>query len=126
MVIENIVFIERGSVEIHVAARNIRGAVFEKTCYHFDIIGDAVRRGFDNLGLFDVQFFAVFKKPVCIEFRDLHNGLMLAFRAFQHLVLARVGIRRKMSDIGYVHRASDVNPRVVDILFKHVFHDVRT
>ena len=50
---------------------------------------------------------------------------MLALCALEHLVLALVGVARKVADVGDVHDALDVIAGIAQILFKNVLHDVR-
>ena len=126
MVVEDIVFFQLGGVKIHVAARDICGAVVKQARYHFDIFGNAMRCGLDYLGLFDVQFGAVLKKLIRIKLRYLHNGFVLTLCAFEHFILACVRVRRKVSHVGYIHCALNVYTRVIDIFFENVFHYIRT
>ncbi len=51
---------------------------------------------------------------------------MLALCTLQHLVLARIGVACKMSDIGYVHGTLYVVAGKAQIFFKHVLHHIRT
>ena len=64
---------------------------------------DAARRRNDDLRALDAKLFAVTEKCVGIELRNLHDGLVLAARALEHLVFAGVGIGSQMSHVGDIH-----------------------
>ena len=50
---------------------------------------------------------------------------MLAAGALEHLVLAGVGVARKVAYVRDVHRAGHIVAEAAQRLFKHVLHDVR-
>ena len=123
-VVENIIFLELGGVKIHVAAGKIGVAGVHELGDYLDVLVDAVRRRLDDVRRLDVEFGAVGEERVGIEFRDLHDGLVLALCALEHLVLAFVGVRGQVADVGNVHNALDVIAEVAQVLLENVLHDV--
>ena len=124
-VAENIIVFELGGIKIDVAARDIRIALFKEHLYHVDECIDAARRRNDDLRALDAKLFAVTEKSVGIELRNLHDGLVLAARALEHLVFAGVGIAGKVADVRDVHGAGHVIAEVAQGFFQHILHDVR-
>ena len=104
-VVENIIFLELGGVKIHVAAGKIGVAGVHELGDYLDVLVDAVRRRLDDVRRLDVELGAVGEERAGIEFRDLHDGLVLALCALEHLVLAFVGVRGQVADVGNVHNA---------------------
>ena len=123
-VAENIIVFELGGIKIDVAARDIRISLFKEHLYHVDERIDAARRRNDDLRALDAKFFAVTEKCVGIELRNLHDGLVLAARALEHLVFAGVGIAGKVADVRDVHGAGHVIAEVAQGFFQHILHDV--
>ena len=113
-----------GCVKIHVSAGDISIALVYKRGNDADEFVNTARGRLNDFRLFDVQRVAIRKEGVRIELRDLHNRLMLALCALEHLVLARVRVARQVTDICYVHRARDVISRKAQVFFKHVLHHI--
>ena len=90
-----------------------------------DIVIDAVGRRLDNVGALYVEFSAVLEKGVGVEFRDLHDRLILTLRALEHFILARIGIRSQVSDVGDIHNALDVISGIAKRFFEDILHNVR-
>ena len=124
MLVKDVVLIELRGIEVNVAARLVGIAAFNQPLDQADVFLNAIRCRFNNVRPLDVQLPAVFEKRVRIVFRDFHNRFVLALCALEHLVLARVGIRRKVADIRNVHDALDVVAAVAEILLQHILHDV--
>ena len=125
-VVENIVALKLGGIEVHIAAGEVGIAGVKELGDDADIVIDAVGRGLDNVGALDVELLAVREESVGIELCDLHDALVLALCALEHLVLTLVGVGGQVANIGYVHDALDVIAEVAQILFKNVLHDVGT
>ena len=123
-VAEHVVRLELRGIEVDVAARDVGEALFNQLFDHLDERVDAACGRHDDLGLFDAELLAVGKERVGVEPRDLHDGLVLAAGALEHLVLAGVGVARKVADVRDVHRARHVVAEVAQRLFEHVLHDV--
>jgi len=124
VVVEDIVARELARVEVHIAAGDIGIAGVEQLRDDLDIIVDQARCGLDDVGALDVELLAVGEERVGVELGDLHDGLVLAAGALEHLVLALIGIRGQMADVGDVHDALDRIPGVTQILFQHILHDI--
>ena len=125
VLVENVVFFELGGIKVDVAALDIGIASIEQLRDDLDILVDAAGRGLDNIRPLDVELAAVVKEGIGIELGDLHDGLVLAAGALEHLVLALIGIGGQMADVGDVHDALDVIAGIAQVLFKNVLHDVR-
>ncbi len=124
-IVKSVVIVELRRIEINVSARFVGISLFDKRRYNAYKIVDARGCGLYDVGDADVQFFTVGEKSVGVEFRDLHNGLVLAARAFQHFVVARVAVAREVTDVRYVHNAGNVVPRVTQISVEYVLHNIR-
>ena len=124
MIVEDIVAFELGGVEIDISPRLIGVAGVHQLGDDLDILVDAVGRRLHDVRPLDVELLAVGKEGVRVELCDLHDGLVLALCALDHLVLALVGVGGQMADIRDVHDALDVVAAVAQVLFEHVFHDV--
>ena len=124
VVVEDIVALELARVEIHVAAGDVGIAGVEQLRDDFNIVVDQACRGLDDVGALDVELLAVGKERVGVELGDLHDGLVLALGALDHLVLALVGVARQVADVGDIHDAVHAVARKAQILFQHVLHDV--
>ena len=124
VLVENVVFFELGGIKVDVAALDIGIASIEQLRDDLDILVDAAGRGLDNIRPLDVELAAVVKEGIGIELGDLHDGLVLAAGALEHLVLSLIGIRGQMADVGDVHDALDRIPGVTQILFQHILHDI--
>ena len=124
-VVEDIVALELGGVEVHVAAGKIGVAGVHQLGDDLDILVDAVGGGLDHIGGLDVELGAVVEEGVGVELGDLQHGLVLAAGALEHLVLALVGVGGQMAHVGDVHDALDVVAQEAQVLLQHVLHDVR-
>ena len=124
MVVEDIVALELARIEVHIAASDIGIAGVEQLRDDLDIIVDQARCGLDDVGALDVELLAVGEERVGIELGDLHDGLVLALGALEHLVLALIGIRGQVSHVGDVHDAVYVVARVAQVFLQHVLHDI--
>ena len=56
--------------------------------------------------------------------RDLKHGLLLALCSLKHLILARISVAGKVSDVGNIHNAVDLITAVGEVFFKHVLHNI--
>ena len=124
VIVEDIVALELARVEIDVAAGEVGIAGVKELRDDLDVVVDETRRGLDNIRTLDVELAAVSKEGVGIVLGDLHDGLVLALGALDHLVLALVGVAREVADVGDVHHAVHAVTRKAQILFQHVLHDV--
>ena len=82
MVIEDIVFFQRGGVKVHISPGQICFALVQQSLYHMDILINTVGGRLYNVGPLDVQLVAVREESVGIKLRDLHDGLVLPAGAF--------------------------------------------
>ena len=124
VVIEDIIALELAGVEIDVAAGLIGIAGVEQLRDDPDIVVNEAGRGLDDVGALDVELAAVLEERVGVVLRDLHDGLVLAAGALEHLVLALVGVGCQVADVGDVHDAVDVIAREAQVLLEHVLHDI--
>ncbi len=123
-VVENVIAFELRGIEIYVASGSVGVIRIDELVYHLDVLGNAVRRGLDNVRALYIELFAVSEKGVCIVFRYIHNALVLALCALEHLVLAGVPVRGEVADVGYIHNALYVVAEEAEVLFQHVLHDI--
>ena len=124
MVVEDVVFIQRRGVKVHVAAGKIGFALVQKSLHHMNILVNTVGGRLHNIGPLDVQLVAVREKRVGVVFCDLHDGLVFPTGTLEHLVLAGVGIGGKVTHIGDVHDTLDVVAGIAQGLLQHILHDV--
>ena len=124
VLVEHIIFLQLGGIEIHVAAGQIGIALFQQALDHLDELLDAVGCRLHHIGGLDVQLFAVGKEGVGIETGDLHDRLVLPLSALEHLVLAGVGVRGQVAHIGDVHDPLHIVTAVAQVFFQHVLHDI--
>ena len=124
MLVEDIVPLQLGGVEVHIAAGEIRVAGVQKLGDDLDIIVNEAGSGLDHIRALDVQLAAILEKGIGVELGDLHDGLMLTLGALEHLVLALVGIGGQVAHIGDVHDAVHIIPGIAQVLLQHVLHDV--
>ena len=124
-VVEDVIALQLRGVEIHVAAGKIGIPGVHQLADDADVFVDAVGGGLHHIRGLDVQLCAVGKERVGVELRDLHDRLVFALRALEHLVFALVGVRGQMADVGDVHDALDGIAQPAQILFKNILHDVR-
>lgn len=73
-----------------------------------------------------MKLFAVCKKGIGIKLRDLHNALVLPAGALEHLILSCIRIGGKMPHIGDIHDPQHIIPRIAQVFFQHIFHNVGT
>ena len=124
VVVEHIVPLQLARVEVDVAAGEVGVAGVKQPGDDLDIVVDEAGGGLHDVGTLDVELLAVGKEGVGIELRDLHDGLVLALGALEHLVLALVGVARKVADVGDVHDAVDAVACEAEVLLQHILHDV--
>ena len=124
VVVEDVVPLQLGGVEVHVAAGHIGIALLQQAGDDLDIVVDEAGSGLHHVGALDVQLLAVGEERIGVVPGDLHNGLMLAPSALEHLILAFVGVGGQVSHIGDVHDAVHIVPGVAQVLLQHVLHDV--
>ncbi len=123
-VVEDVVLFQLAGVEVDVAAGEVGVAGVHELRDNLDVLVDAVRGGLDDVGRLDVELGAVVEEGVGVELCNLHDGLVLALCALEHLVLAGVGVGAQVADVGDVHDALDVVAEVAQVLLEHVLHDV--
>jgi len=92
MLVKNIVLLQLRCVKIDVSAGFVCITFFEKLFDHFDVVGDPVCSRNNIVGAADIQSLAVVKECVGVILCYFKNGLVFAARAFEHLVLAFVGV----------------------------------
>ena len=92
VLVEHIVFLELRGVKVYVSACGVGVSAVEKSGDHFYEIVDAVRRRLYDIGDFYVEFSAIVEECVGIEFRNLHDGFVLAPRPLEHFVFTCVGV----------------------------------
>ena len=107
-------------VEIHAVRRAVGVAVLLDVGDELDLLADVVGRAAENGRRLDVQRRHVREKLLGVQRGDLPRGLAGAPRAGLHLVLAGIGVRREMADIGDVHHVLDR----IAIPFQHALEHV--
>ena len=85
VVVEDVVLLQLGGVEVHVAPRLVGVALVQQSGDDLDILVDAAGGGLDGVGLSDVQLAAVLEEGVGVELGDLHDGLVLPLGALSIL-----------------------------------------
>ena len=123
-VVEHIVLFKLAGVEVHVAAGKVGVAGVHELGDYLDVLVDAVGGRLHDVWGLDVELGAVVEEGVGVELGYLHDGLVLALGALEHLVLAGVGVGAEVADVGDVHDALDVVAEVAEVLLKYVLHDV--
>ena len=91
-VVENIVALELGGVEVDVPAREVGVAGVHELRDNLDVLVDAVVAGSTTSGVLMFSLAQSGEEGVGVELRYLHDGLVLALRALEHLILAGVGV----------------------------------
>ena len=124
VVVEHVVALQLGGVEVDVASGLVGVALVQQAGHHLDELVDEPRGGLDHLGGFDVQLGAVVEKGVGIEPGDVHHRLVLPLGAFEHLVLAGVRVAGQVAHVGDVHHPVHLIALVPQELLQHVLHDV--
>ena len=124
VVVEDIVALQLGGIEIDIAAGGIGVAGIHQFGDDLDILIDTICCGLHHVGPLDVELTAVLKEGVGVELGDLHDGLVLPMRALEHLVLAGIGIGGQVPHVGDVHDPLDVVAQVTQVLLQHILHDV--
>ena len=77
--------------------------------------------GYHVGGLY-IELCAVGKESVGVKLSYLHYRLVLALRALEHFVIARIAVGSKVAYIGDVHYALNVQTRVSEVFFQNVLH----
>ena len=124
VVVEHIILLQLGGVEVDVAAGEVGVALVHEGGDDLDIVTDHAGSGLHHVGVLDVQLLAVGKEGIGIKLGDLHHGLVLPLGPLEHLVLAGVGVGGQVSHVGDVHDAGDVIARIAEQLLQHVLHDI--
>ena len=124
VIVEDVVPLQLTGVEIHVAASQIRVPSVDEFGDDLDIVVNKAGSGLHHIRTLDVQLPAVLEKRVGVILGDLHDGLVLALGALEHLILALVGIGGQVSHVGDVHDAVHVVARVAQVFLQHVLHDI--
>ena len=124
VLVEDIVPLQLGGVEVHIAAGEICVAGVQKLGNDLDIIINEAGGGLDHVRALDVQLAAILEKGIGVELGDLHDGLMLTLGALEHLVLALVGVGGQVSHVGDVHDAVHVVSGVAQVFLQHILHDI--
>ncbi len=124
VVVEDIVAVQFGGVEIDVASRKVRVAFLFQRLNYPDIILDHAGSGLHHVGTLDIQFPAVLKKRVGVKLGNLHHGLMLPLCALEHLILSGVGVAGQMPHVGNIHHPVHVEAHKAQVFLQHVLHDI--
>ena len=90
-------------VEIDAVRRPVGEAVLLDVRDEVDLLADVVGRAAQHRRILDVEQLHVGDERIGVELRDFPRRLARAPRALLHLVLAGVGVRREMADVGDVH-----------------------
>ena len=88
VVVEDIVALQLGGIEVHVAPGLVGVAGVDELGDDLDILRDAAGGGFHHVGALDVELGAVVKECVGVEAGDVHDGLVLPLS--QYLVKRRI------------------------------------
>ena len=115
---------ELRGVEIDVSACLVSVAFFEERLDNLDKLINARGCRLYHLRAANVERLAILKEFFGVELRDLHNRLLLALCALEHLVLARVGIACQVTNVGDVHNTRNVIAVVAEVAVKDIFHNV--
>ena len=107
-------------VEIDAVGGPISVAVLLDVGDEFDLLGDMVGRAAQHRRVLDVQQLHVGDESVGVEPGDFPCRLARAPRALLHLVLAGVGVRGEMADIGDVHHV----PHAISVPLEHPLQHV--
>ena len=124
VVVEDVVALQLGGVEVHVAAGEVGVALVHQGGDDLDILVDHAGGGLHHVGVLDVELFAVGEEGVGVEPGDLQHALVLPLGALDHLVLAGVGVGGQVAHVGDVHHPRHVVPGVAQQLLQGVLHDV--
>ena len=124
MVVEHVIAVQPGGVEIHVAPGHVGKALVDEGGHHLDKFINQAGGGLHHLGGLDIQLGAVAEKGVGIEFGDVHDGLVLPLGPLEHLVLAGVRVGGQVAHVGDVHHPVDPIALVAQELLQYVLHDV--
>jgi hypothetical protein len=77
-----------------------------------------------EIGVEDVEILDILLENLCVIVGDLPHRLALAVRAFFHLVFARISVRCKVTDVGYVdnmlYPVSQRKQQALEHVFKYV------
>ena len=104
VVVEDIIFVQLGSIKVNIAAGLIGIALFQQARRSAGYTHRCSRwRARTTSGRLMFSFAAVLKKGVGVKLSDLHDGFVLPPGAFEHLILAGVGVAGQMAHVGDIH-----------------------
>jgi hypothetical protein len=124
VVVKDVVPVQLGCVEVHIASGHVGIALGQQALHQLDELVDKAGGGLDHIGGLDVQLAAVVKEGVGVVLGDLHHRLVLPAGPLEHLVLAGVGVGGQMPHVGDVHDPVHVVAVVAQEFFQYVLHDV--
>ena len=79
----------------------------------------------NDFGSADIQFIGILKEKIREFFRDFPRGFARFFCGFLHFVVAVVGVRCKMTDVGYIHNAEQFISVETYYAAKSIHEDIR-
>ena len=79
-------------VKVNVSVGEVRIALFHKSFDNLNKVVNALCGRLDNIGILDVELFAIVKEGFLVELRNFHNGFLFALSALEHFVLTRVTV----------------------------------
>ena len=124
VVVEHVVALQLGGIEVHIAPGLIGVALLQQAGDDLDILVDAAGGGLHRVRALDVQLSAVLKEGVGVILGDLHHGLVLPAGALEHLVLAGVSVGAEVANVSDVHHPVHIIAGPAQEFFQHVLHDV--
>ena len=107
-------------VEVDAVGGPVGEAVLLDVGDEVDLLADVVGRPAQHRRVLDVEHLHVGDERVGVELRDLPRGLAGPPRALLHLVLAGVGVRGQMADVGDVHHVPDAIAVPLEHALQHV------
>ena len=125
-IVEYIILFKLGGIKIDISSRLVCVTLFKESFDHSDKLRYAVGSGLDDLRALDVELVAIGEERIGVVLGNLKNRFMLTLCALEHLVLTRVAVAGKVTDVGDVHYSGYVVSEIAEIFFKHVLHCIRT
>ena len=77
MVVEDVVFIQSGRIEVYVAAGKVCLSLVQQRLYHMNIFINTIGGRLHHIRPLDIQFVTVREESIGIVFCDLHDGFVL-------------------------------------------------
>ena len=108
MVVKDVVFLQRGGIEVHIASGKIGLPLVKQSLHHMNIFSNAVGGRLHHVGTLDIQLVAVGEKGIGVEFCDFHDGLVLPAGTLEHLILAGIRVGSQMAYVSDVHDTFDI------------------